>query len=571
MIAKLPPFVKAHRDINFRPSRPIEHHIRIYLLPLAVILIFSVFAIRLFNLTIVKGSYYRFLAEDNRVRELPVEGKRGIIYDRKGHIVAESVADTSKKTLTYLRDYTYGNALAHVVGYRQIASTKLIAQDACQQPLMTNDKVGIEGVEKLYECHLRPTKGKKLVEVDSQGKSIRTISQVEPIDGLPIKLSIDSLLQQKAYEIIDSNAITTTTDVDISNKKIAIVGLDPNTGEVLLLVSYPSFNPEDFETASSETKNYFSDKKRPLFNRSLLGTYPPGSVFKLVLAAGALEDETVTTKDTIMDNGFIQAGPIKFHNWFYNQYGKTDGEVNLRKAIQRSNDIYFYKIGEKMGPEKIEDWARKFGYGVKTDIAFDEADGTIPTKFWKQETIKERWYLGDTYNLSIGQGYMLTTPIQVAHATMPFANGGKMCKPQILKLNAKENRELLTDGNGQKPACTPIGLSPSTLKAVREGMKEACQSGGTAWPFFNFGIPAEGSKSKDASPSALQKIEVGCKTGTAESHIVNGLPHAWFTVFAPYDNPEIILTVLVEEGGEGSSVAAPIAKEILKAYFQKRD
>lgn len=564
MNAKLPPFIRSQRDINFRPSRPTEHHIRIYLIPLGIAFFFLIFLTRLFQLTIVKGTYYQFIAENNRIREILIPGKRGTIYDRKGHRIVYSKArklESGKAQLSkdpFERLYPDGPSLAHVLGYRQIASEKYISHDACQQPLALNDKVGIQGAESLFECHLRTIKGKRLVEVDAQGKAIRTISQVEPQSGKPLKLSIDGALQQKAYEIIDTNAITTGVKVDISKKKVAVVGLNPHTGEVLLLVSYPSYDPHDFEVGSQKSAQYFTDKAKPLFNRALLGTYPPGSVFKPFVAAGALEEKAITEDETIQDNGFIQAGPIRFHNWFYNQYGKTDGAVDLRKGLQRSNDIYFYTIGERMTPEHIKKWAGIFGFGKPTGIAFPEASGLIPTDFWKRETIGEKWYLGDTYNLSIGQGYLLTTPLQIAHASSAFANDGKICQPQILRLDAPENADLLPS---DKPVCKDIGLSQKTITAVREGMKQACQTGGTGWPFFNFGIPA----GKSASDSA--RIEVGCKTGTAQSHHENSDPHAWFTVFAPYDDPEIILTVMVEEGGEGSNVAAPIAKEILNAYF----
>lgn len=558
MNAKLPPFIRSQSDINFRPSRPMEHHIRIYLIPLAIGFFFLLFAARLFHLTVVKGTYYQFIAENNRIREVPLQGERGTIYDRKGRRISYDTKSTSPAKDPFQRLYPGGPALAHILGYRQIASEKHLLHDACEEPLRINDRVGIQGVEALYECHLRAIKGKRLVEIDATGKAIRTISQVEPQSGKSLKLSIDSALQEKAYEIIDTNAITTGVKVDLTKKRVAVIGLDPQTGEILLLLSYPSYDPENFEKGSKKSAQYFTDKAKPLFDRALLGTYPPGSVFKPFVAAGALEEEAITEDETVQDNGYIQAGPIRFHNWFYNQYGKTDGAVDLRKGLQRSNDIYFYTIGERMTPEHIKKWAGTFGFGKSTGIAFPEASGLIPTDFWKRETIGEKWYLGDTYNLSIGQGYLLTTPLQVAHASAAFANGGKLCKPQILRLDASENEDIL---ESSEPDCTDLGLSPKTITAVREGMRKACQTGGTGWPFFNFGVPA----GKSASDSA--RIDVGCKTGTAQSHRPHADPHAWFTVFAPYDKPEILLTVMVEEGGEGSNVAAPIAKEILKEYF----
>lgn len=579
MNAKLPPFIKAKNDINFSASRPAELYMRMYLIPIVLSIVFLIFLTRLFQLTIVKGTYYAFIAENNRIREVSIEGQRGTIYDRKGRVLAESHISKSEDTkeddqkdpitspIEYSRTYNDGNAISHIVGYRQIASPKLLESDACENLLQLNDKVGVKGVEELFECHLRAIKGKRLVEVDSLGRSVKVLSQVEPKPGHNIKLSIDSDLHKKAYDIIEQNDITTTDKIDLKEKKIAIVALDPHTGEVLMLFSYPTFDPQAFEDQLPEVSDYFTDKDEPLFNRALLGTYPPGSVFKPVVAAGALEENVIDEHETIQDNGYIEAGPSRFHNWFYTKYGKTDGLVDLRKGLQRSNDIYFYTVGEKLTPEHIKDWATSFGYGKKTGIDLPEEAGIIPSDFWKRETIGDKWYTGDTYNLSIGQGYLLTTPMQVAHSILPFANGGKMCKPQILKLNAEENKDVLKT---TKPICEDMGLAPETITAVREGMKQACESGGTGWPFFDFRVSLN-DEEKESTSSATKRIEIGCKTGTAESHGVDTLPHAWFTIFAPYDDPSIVLSVLVENGGEGSNVAAPIAKEILKEYFERTE
>jgi penicillin-binding protein 2 len=354
----------------------------------------------------------------------------------------------------------------------------------------------------------------------------------------------------------------------------------PRTGEVLILYSSPSFDPNAFSLNDQpRIRSYLKDEKKPLFTRPLQGVYPPGSVFKPVLAVGGLQDKIIDTDFTVEDNGFIKAGSLSFGNWYFLEYGKTEGTVNVLKALKRSNDIFFYKLGEKMGDAKIKLWAERFGYGDKTGIAFPDSSGLVPSAFWKKEVIKDRWFLGDTYNESIGQGYLQVTPLQVNQAIATIVNGGKLCKPKLLK--------------GEAPECTKIGISEETDKTVLEGMRQACAPGGTGWPFFNFSVSAkvdkassvpEGSSSAIISDSAdpngrrpsgqtppTTPITVGCKTGTAESHAASGLPHAWFTVFAPFDNPEILLTVMVEESGQGSNVAAPIAKEILKTYFERSE
>lgn len=556
MNAKVPPFTRASQDITFRSSHQPDQHVRTLLIPLGVIALFLVFLARLFQLTIVKGTYYQYIAEDNRIREILIPAQRGTVYDRKGRIITQSVEKQVMNDIlgrpipSFIRSYPTRGALGHVLGYMHSVSPKQLQTDACLEPLRMNDRVGVDGIERLYECHLRGRKGKILVEVDSYGKAIKTLSRVEARPGKALKLSIDSTLQEKLHEAIEADSIKVSEAFTLKEKRIGVVGLKPQTGEVLVLYSNPTFDSNDFETGSSNTQKYFTDKNKPLFNRALLGTYPPGSVFKPVVAVGALEEKVIKEDETITDNGFIQAGPIKFHNWYFTKYGKTDGEVDVRMALKRSNDIYFYTIGERLTPQKIKQWSHTFGFGKKTGIELADASGSIPSDFWKREVVGEKWYTGDTYNLSIGQGYLLTTPIQIAQATATIANNGARCRPTILKADAKENTPLVA----QKESCTQLDISDDTLTAVREGMLQACQSGGTGWPFFTFAV--------DGVP-----ISVGCKTGTAEAHKAHTEPYAWFTIFAPYDKPEIALAILVEDAGEGSNVAAPIAKLLLTEYF----
>jgi len=219
-----------------------------------------------------------------------------------------------------------------------------------------------------------------------------------------------------------------------------------------------------------------------------------------------------------------------------------------------------------MGEAKIKRWLEKFGLGRKMALPFPAETGLVPSAFWKKETLGERWFLGDTYNTAIGQGFLQVTPLQMNLATAAIANGGYLCQPHLLK--------------GEKPNCRSLKIAKKNLATVREGMRQACASGGTGWPFFQFSVTSSQSsvntKSSDSKLTTENRplttdIRVGCKTGTAESHGKDTLPHAWFTVFAPFDKPEIALTVLLEEAGQGSDVAAPIAKEILKIYFERKE
>lgn len=519
-----------------------------------IILIFLfviVLFLRLFQLTIVKGSYYRTLSEQNRLREIVVEAPRGEIVDRKGFVIAQSLdpnlnqkikpglLDNNQKIVSK-RIYNSPESIAPLVGYRQIADVNDLKNDACQIKLQLGSRTGKKGVEKLFDCQLRGQPGKKLVEIDAQGRYLKTVDVIPPIPGNKIQLALDFELQKKAYELV-------------KDVKAAVVITNPKTGEILASVSSPSFNSQDFEDGSNAAiQSYLTNKNNPLFNRVAEATYPPGSVYKLVVATAGLEEKAIDDQTEIEDRGSIKAGAATFGNWYFLQYGKVEGMVDVVKAIRRSNDIFFYIVGEKTGVEKIKKWSNIFGLGKHTEIGLDESEGLIPSTFWKKEVLKENWYLGDTYNLSIGQGYVGTTPLQMALVADVFANDGYLCKPELQKIKSEELK---------MKNCKKLPISKKTISLIREGMKQACSPGGTGWPLFNFKV--QRSKIKD------EEIQIGCKTGTAESHAKSGMPHAWITAFAPFDNPEISVTVLIEEGGQGSDVAGPIARDILKTYFER--
>lgn len=556
-----PLFQKAD-DRTFRfKKKPLPFEgLRFLFIPLFITCIFLLFIIRLFQLTIVKGPYYRDLAENNRLKEISIEAPRGDIFDRKGFAIVYSVYDDLKKTDAVMRIYNDPFVFGHVVGYRQKASVDDIQHDSCPgERLKLNDTVGKEGIEKIYECDLRGIKGKKLIAVDAKGNNLQTINVRIPQSGKKIQTAIDSKLQKKAYSLL--------TDPTLSawGKKSAIIAQKPKTGEILALVSTPSFSPEDFEKNDQNAINtYLKDDSQSLFNRALKGIYPPGSLFKLFVATGALEEKVIDEHTMIEDVGQIKAGLHTFGNWYFLQYGKTEGMLDIVSALKRSNDIFFYKTGEKLGEDALKQWAYTFGFGKKTGIDLVDEQGLVPTRFWKKEILHEGWFLGDTYNLSIGQGYLLTTPLQINRAVAVFANDGHLCTPQLKKTSEKK--------------CITLPISQKTIDLIKKGMKEACETGGTGWSFFNFNVkslkstPIEsGSQVKNQLNNQEEKIPVGCKTGTAESHAVSNLPHAWFSVFAPFENPEIVLTVMVEESGEGSNIAAPIAKELLKTYFERRE
>jgi len=515
----------------------------------AVILSFLVFFAlsgRLFYLTVVRGAYFRNLSENNRLREKRIEPQRGVIYDRNGIILARNIpihkecqivnedqvchflspdkalqyeAKGEKIFLSLGREYPEASSSAHIAGYIK-ETTK---EDLKDERYALGDWIGATGAEEAFENLLRGFAGKRLVEVDAKEVEVRELGRVEPISGKNIYLSVDNVLQKKAASLLNG-------------KKGAIIASIPQTGEILVLHSSPSFDPNIFVGGSGEISQVMNDADQPLFNRAVSGTYPPGSTFKIVVAASALEEKKIDENTKINDTGIIRIGQFSFSNWYYTQYGKTEGEIGIVRAIARSNDVFFYKLGEMVGEDSLIEWAKKFKLGTKLGIEIaGESEGII-----KEE---RKIYLGDLYHLAIGQGDLSVTPLQVNSWTQTIANGGKMCKPTIVRNQKSEIRD-------QKD-CQDLGISETTIKLITEGMKEACSSGGTAYPLFNFKIP------------------IACKTGTAEFGDPKNKTHAWITAFAPIDDPQIAITVLVEEGGEGSADAAPIAKEMLKSFFEE--
>ncbi|MBI3980527.1 hypothetical protein HY345_00855 [Candidatus Microgenomates bacterium] len=540
---------------------------------LLLILVLGVLSLRLFQLTVLLGQRNREISDNNRIKLNIIKAPRGVIYDRNKEPLTRNSALYKKVTKdgslepigreealkmiaqgnTSLntqptREYIYATESAHVLGY-----LSEINKDELEElkklgnvDYKIGDRVGRLGVEESAENILRGIDGKELIETDALGLVTKEIGNQEPISGRDVMTTLDLKMQKLMAKYFPGG------------QKGAVVALNPQTGEVLGMFSSPSFDPnlfgeiytngKDLKKKRTELAKVLTDKDSPLFNRSIGGIYPSGSTFKIVTSAAGLESGKINKETEIEDIGEIVIGPFRFPNWYFLQYGRKEGMVNVIKALQRSNDIFFYKVGEMVGLEGIVSMAKKFGLGEKTGIDLpQESTGLIPDESWKKNFIGEGWYLGDTYHLAIGQGYLLTTPLQVALMTSVVAGNGYLCQPHVLLKEGVNNY------------CREIGLKQETLQAIKEGMKLACTSGGTGWPFFEFFV-------KNASASA-RKMEVGCKTGTAEFGDPKDRTHAWFTVFAPFNNPQVVLTVLVEGAGEGSNVAAPIAKNILGEWL----
>ncbi len=567
-----------------------ELHLRGFLIPLILFVGAIVLIGRLFYLQVMQGDYYRVISDSNRTRTTIVHAPRGIIFDRNGVPLVfntpgfrktingkttlfdqkEAVGMLAKGDTTLeidsLRSYPYKDMTSHVIGYvGQISPDEL--QTDMFHTYQPTDVIGKMGIEQYYENLLKGIDGEKLIEVDATGKIVRTLGQTDPVPGQNITLTLDINLQKAAYD--------GTKDV----KKGAVIVSKPD-GEILAMVSRPSFDPNIFTMGTHYTPDasdpyqhvdqiLLDNDNQPLLNRAIAGEYPPGSTFKLITAISGLETNTIDKNFTVEDEGILKIGSFSFSNWYYSQYGKTEGQVNIVKAIQRSNDIFFYKLGDMLGVDTISATAKKFGVGQKLGIdLLGEKSGLLPTKEWKKEVMHDNWYLGDNYHYGIGQGYLLTTPLQVNAWTQAIANAGMLYQPHLLE--------------NQQPKVINKGLlNQENFDLVREGMIEACQPGGVAWPLFDYSVKNAALRNKidgkdfvmpsASSAAALSPDSVGvsiaCKTGTAQHGDDQTLPHAWVTLFAPAYHPQIVVTVLVESSGEGSNVAAPIAKKILDAYF----
>ncbi len=590
--AAFPDFISTEKVRGREHYEKKQYKMRDGLIPIILLIALVSIVARLFYIQVFQGSDFRKLSDGNRIRTITIYAPRGVILDRNGRPLVYNVPgfreivggktkiiDSShalsliaqgKKDLEIdsLRSYPYKEVFSHVLGYiGQISQEEL--GEARFSNYRGGDLIGKMGIEQEYEEVLKGDNGKQLVEINSLGENVRKLGQTDPISGNNITTTLDLSLQKAGFEAVK----------DI--KRGAVIVTTP-VGEVLALISKPSFDPNLFtlgqnykpasESSSLSLEDILTDgNSQPLLNRAISGVYPPGSTFKLVVAAAGLSSEIIDENFEVEDTGSIHVGDFSFSNWYFTQHGKTDGTVNVVEGIKRSNDIFFYKLAEKIGVDRISQAAINFGLGQRLgiDIA-GEVKGLIPTRKWKEKAIGDPWFLGDTYHFGIGQGYALETPLEVNSFTQLLANGGSIYKPRLIKnpANSKDKSPIKKNL-----------LDERTIGIIREGMKQSCSPGGVAWPFFEFRVHNSKLKIdgrnflevKGASGSAdMRQVIVACKTGTAQHGGENTLPHAWITLFAPVYDPEIVVTVLVEESGEGSNIAAPIAKKILEEYFKNK-
>ncbi len=444
------------------------------------------------------------------------------------------------------RFYPFGNLAAHALGYIQELSGEEIKNGLYQQRRL-GDLIGKTGVEKVYESTLVGTDGEALEIVDSMGRSKGEIAKREPEKGQNIILTLDYALQKKAEELLEG-------------REGAVVMMDPQTGEILALASYPTFDPNKFidRFTPEEWLDLINSSEFPLENRAVRGQYAPGSIFKLVIDLGALELGIVDEETTFTCKGEIEIYNEPFTCWIE----KGHGEMNLIQGIRNSCNIYHYQVGKKMGIDEISRYAKMLGFGAKTGIDLPgEKTGLVPDPQWKREVRKERWQPGETISVSIGQGPLMVTPLQVALYTSIIANRGRKVTPHLLNSQSLAGKRVFSEKDA-------VDIELSTFETVIQGMWEVVNKGGTGWAANVKGFDICG---KTGSTQLISTEKDKEKKVEEEEEEEETKTHSWFTGFAPRDNPKIVVTVIIEYGGMGGATAAPLARKLFNSYRRKYD
>ena len=581
---------------------------RSLIMALIKFLLLMVIIARLYYLQVYQADRYKTLADENRISTRLLVPPRGIIFDRNGVTIAsnqqnfqalivaeqapnvQETLDAFKKIMPLseaeeerikkdlkrnrsfvpikIRDnlsweevsriqlnapdlpgividegltryYPFGAGMAHILGYVSSVSDKDVKDDPLLE--VPGFKIGKSGIEKYLEKALRGESGNLKLEVNAYGRIMKEIERVDGIPGKDVQLTIDSRLQQKAFELF-------------GEESGAAVLLDVHTGEILAFVSAPSFDP-NMMTQGLSTEDWnalLHNERNPLTDKAISGQYSPGSTFKMIVALAALEAGVIKPETRTYCAGKMFLGNHAFHCW----KKEGHGHLNVVEALQHSCDIFFYETAQKLGIEKIADMARRFGLGSKINIGLEnEKAGLIPDMEWKLRRFGEPWQQGESLISGIGQGYILTTPLQLATMTARLVNGGYEIKPTFLKVS-----------DGEKSKIKKIDVSPANLELIKEGMYAVVNKpGGTAWRSqFDYHGQRMGGKTGTTQVRRITMKErrEGIKK---ESELPWRLRnHALFVGYAPHDNPKYAVAVLVEHGGGGSSVAAPLAGKILR-------
>ena len=566
------------------------------------VLVIAVLIGRAAYLQIYQGEYYAGLADGNRIRIVPSMAPRGTFYDRNGELlvtnrpgfsvsllpltapISDDVIDRLSDLLkvptdeiktkiaghsgfnpiriktdvtpdivsiieeqksqypgvvievTPIRDYILKQEGAQTFGYvSEINDTEL--EKMKDEGYKSGDIIGKFGLEKVYDKELRGENGGQQVEVDVSGKPVQILGRKEPVPGDDLELTIDINLQQAAEKAVDEQL------TQIGAHAAAAVVMNPQTGEILAMVSRPAFDPNLFAhgISSKDWNQLNNNPYHPMDNKTITGEYPPGSTFKIVTGTAALTEGVVTPDEQIFDSG---------HHWIIPK-GNADGEalgwLNFRTALAHSDNVYFYEMGNRLGIDRLEKYARMFGLGAKTGIDLPyEATGLVANRRYKEKNFDDgEWYLSETFDAAIGQGFNLVTPLQAAMVMGEIAADGKRYKPHVV------NRIIAPDGSVvkdfQPELLSQLDVPEEDIKLVQDGLHDVTKYGTAASSFRGF------------------TVDIAGKTGTAENS--QGRDHGWFVAYGPFDNPNIVVAVIVENGGYGSQSAVPIGRKILEAAF----
>lgn len=566
------------------------------------VLVIAVLIGRAAYLQIYQGEYYAGLADGNRIRIVPSMAPRGTFYDRNGELlvtnrpgfsvsllpltapISDDVIDRLSDLLKVptdeiktkiaghsgfnpiriktdvtpdivsiieeqksqypgvvievmpIRDYILKQEGAHTFGYvSEINDTEL--EKMKDEGYKSGDIIGKFGLEKVYDKELRGENGGQQVEVDVSGKPVQILGRKEPVPGDDLELTIDINLQQAAEKAVDEQL------TQIGAHAAAAVVMNPQTGEILAMVSRPAFDPNLFAhgISSKDWNQLNNNPYHPMDNKTITGEYPPGSTFKIVTGTAALTEGVVTPDEQIFDSG---------HHWIIPK-GNADGEalgwLNFRTALAHSDNVYFYEMGNRLGIDRLEKYARMFGLGAKTGIDLPyEATGLVANRRYKEKNFDDgEWYLSETFDAAIGQGFNLVTPLQAAMVMGEIAADGKRYKPHVV------NRIIAPDGSVvkdfQPELLSQLDVPEEDIKLVQDGLHDVTKYGTAASSFRGF------------------TVDIAGKTGTAENS--QGRDHGWFVAYGPFDNPNIVVAVIVENGGYGSQSAVPIGRKILEAAF----
>ncbi|MBQ7478002.1 MAG: penicillin-binding protein 2 [Selenomonadaceae bacterium] len=578
-----------------------EYEGRIKALGIMVVMVIAILMARVGYLQVFDGEYYASLADGNRIRIIPSMAPRGTFYDRNGELlvtnrpgftvsllpltapVSEDVIERLSQLLHVpvkdihvkvdahsgfdpirikqdvtsdivsiieeqknlypgvvievqpIRNYILKQEAAHTFGYVSEISDEELERRK-DEGYKSGDIIGKFGLEKIYDKELRGVNGGEQVEVDVSGKPVQILGIKEPVPGADLYLTIDKNLQMAAEKAVDDQLAL------IQAHAAAAVVLNPQTGEVLAMVSRPAFDPNLFAHGIS-TKDWNeinNNPYHPMDNKAITGEYPPGSTFKIVTGTAALAAGKVSPEEKIFDSG---------HHWIIPK-GNADGEalgwLNFTEAMAHSDNVYFYEMGNRLGIDNLEYYARMFGLGKVTGIDLPyEADGLVANRAYKQKVFDDDWYLSETFDAAIGQGFNLVTPLQAAMVMGEIAANGKRYKPHLVNRIMTQDGKLIKEF--QPELLSELEVSEYVINLVQTGLHDVTKYGTAARIFAGF------------------PVEIAGKTGTAENS--QGRDHGWFVAYGPFNNPTVVVAVIVEQGGYGATSAVPIGRKILEAAF----